>query len=100
VVLEVVDIRAREGEQAAFEEAVVRGIETVVAKAKGFRGYKVNRGVESPDRFLVMIFWDTIDDHMVGFRESEAFDEWRAIVGGLFAEPPKMEHFTLVSKSA
>ena len=62
------DIRIRSGEQAAFDAAICRGIDTVMAKAAGFRGYKVNRGVESPDRYVLMIFWDTLENHTVDFR--------------------------------
>jgi hypothetical protein len=47
-----------------------------------------------------MIFWDTLEDHTVGFRQSEAFTQWRAIVGPFFAVPPVVEHFELVTKSA
>jgi heme-degrading monooxygenase HmoA len=100
VVLEIADIRIRQGEGAAFEEAVVRGVETVLAKATGYRGYKVNRGIESPQRYVLMLFWETLENHTVDFRESPAFGEWRAIVGGFFAEAPQVEHFELVAKSA
>ena len=56
MILEMADIRIRPGEQAAFDAAIQHGVETVIAKAIGFRGYKVNRGVESPDRCVLMIF--------------------------------------------
>jgi quinol monooxygenase YgiN len=52
MILEMADIRIRPGEQVAFDAAIRRGVETVIAKATGFRGYKVNRGVESPDRYV------------------------------------------------
>jgi heme-degrading monooxygenase HmoA len=99
MILEMADIRIRPGEQAAFDAAIQHGVETVIAKAIGFRGYKVNRGVESPDRYVLMIFWDTLENHTVDFRNSSAFGEWRAIVGPYFAVPPQIEHFTLVTKS-
>jgi heme-degrading monooxygenase HmoA len=100
VILELADIRIHSGRQAEFDIAIKKGVETVIAKAKGFRGYKVNHGVESPERYLLMIFWETLEDHTVGFRGSPAYAEWRAIVGGFFAGPPTVEHFTLLSKSA
>jgi heme-degrading monooxygenase HmoA len=99
VILEVADIRIAPGRNAEFDAAIVRGITTVIAHAKGFRGWKVNRSVESPERYLLMIFWDTLEDHTVGFRGSPAFAEWRAIVGPFFAVPPVVEHFTLLGKS-
>ena len=58
-------------------------------RAEGFRGFKVNKGVEHPDRYVLMIFWDTLEDHTVGFRGSPAFAQWRAIVGPFFAAPPE-----------
>ena len=99
MILEIADIRIRPGEQAAFEEANQRGLGTVATRAKGMQGYKVNKGVESPERYILQIFWDTLEDHTVGFRESPLFGEWRAIVGPFFAQPPVVEHFTLVVKS-
>lgn len=100
MILEVADIRIPAGQQAAFDEAIRRGVDTVISQAKGFRGYKVNRGVESPERYLLMIWWDTLEDHTVGFRQSPAFAAWRAIVGPFFAQPPQVEHFELVAKSS
>lgn len=100
MILEVADIRIPAGQQAAFDEAIRRGVDTVISQARGFRGYKVNRGVESPERYLLMIWWDTLEDHTVGFRQSPAFAAWRAIVGPFFAQPPQVEHFELVAKSS
>ena len=99
MILEIADIRIRPGQQAAFEEAIQRGLDTVAARAKGMQGYKVNKGIESPERYVLQIFWETLEDHTVGFRESPLFAEWRAIVGPFFAQPPVVEHFTLLAKS-
>ena len=46
-----------------------------------------------------MIFWESLESHTVDFRESPAFAEWRAIVGGFFAGQPVVEHFKLLAKS-
>ncbi|MDO9113740.1 MAG: antibiotic biosynthesis monooxygenase [Polaromonas sp.] len=100
MILELADIRIQPGQQAAFDEAIQRGLTTVIAGAKGFQGFKVNKGIEGPERYVLQIFWDTLEDHTVGFRESPAFAEWRAIVGPFFAGPPVVEHFTLLAKSA
>lgn len=100
MILELADIRIRPGQNAAFEEAILRGLETVLRPVHGFQGYKVNRGIESAERYILQIFWDTLEDHTVGFRQSPAFGLWRAIVGPFFAAPPVVEHFDLVAKSA
>ena len=98
MILELADIRIQPGQNVAFEEAIQRGIATVASRAQGFKGAKVNRGIESPERYILQIFWATLEDHTVGFRQGPLFAEWRAIVGPFFAAPPVVEHFELVSK--
>ena len=99
MILEIAEIRIAPGRQAAFDEAIQRGLATVISQAKGMRGYKVNKGIESPERYVLHIFWDTLEDHTVEFRESPLFAQWRAIVGPFFATPPVVEHFELLVKS-
>lgn len=99
MILELADLRIAPGQQAEFDEAIVRGVATVISQAKGFRGFKVNKGIESPERYILQIFWDTLEDHTVHFRGGPLFPQWRAIVGPYFAQQPVVEHFELVGKS-
>jgi heme-degrading monooxygenase HmoA len=99
VILELADIRIHPGQQAQFDAAIERGLRTVISRAEGMRGFKVNQGIESPERYILQIFWDTLEAHTVAFRQSPLFAEWRAIVGPFFAQPPVVEHFTLLAKS-
>ena len=100
MILELADIRIQPGQQAAFDEAIERGVRSVIAKAKGFQGYKINKSIESPERYVLQIFWETLENHTVDIRQSPAFAEWRAIVGPFFAGAPTVEHFTLLAKSS
>jgi heme-degrading monooxygenase HmoA len=100
VILEIADIHIPPGQNAAFDEAIQRGLQTVISQARGFRGYKVNKGIESPERYILMIYWETLEDHTVGFRQGPLFPQWREIVGPFFAKPPVVEHFTLLGKSS
>jgi heme-degrading monooxygenase HmoA len=100
MILEIADIRILPGQQAAFAEALQRALTTVASQAKGMQGWKVNQGVESPERFILQIFWATLEDHTVGFREGPLFAQWRAIIGPFFAQPPQVEHYALVAKSS
>jgi heme-degrading monooxygenase HmoA len=99
MILEIADIRITAGKQAEFDAAIARGLGTVIARAKGVQGYSVNKCIESPERYVLQVFWDTLEDHTVTFREGPLFAEWRAIVGPFFAQPPLVEHFNLVAKS-
>jgi len=99
VILEIADIRIAPGQNAAFEAAIKQGMASVISRAQGFKGAKVNRGIESPERYILQVFWNTLEDHTVGFRQGPLFPEWRAIVGPFFAQPPVVEHFELVTKT-
>lgn len=100
MILEIADIRIAPGKQAEFDAAIQHGVAGVASKAKGFRGFKVQKGIESPERYVLMIWWETLEDHTVGFREGPLFAQWRAIVGPFFAAPPVVEHFSLLAESA
>ena len=52
---------------------------------------------ETPRAYRLLVKWETVDDHMVGFRNSEDFQEWRRLVGRYFDGPPKVMHAQLVS---
>ncbi|MGQ3113947.1 MAG: antibiotic biosynthesis monooxygenase family protein [Hydrogenophaga sp.] len=99
MILEHADIRIDPLKSSAFEEAILRGVSTVIAHSKGFKGYQVQRSIETPGRYLLLIQWETLEDHTVAFRGSDAFPQWRAIVGPFFAQPPVVEHFEVVGKS-
>jgi len=95
MILELADFTIPAGQNAAFEQAIQRGIATVISQAKGFRGAKVHRGVESAERYVLTIHWDTLENHTVDFRGGPLFPAWREIVGPFFAKPPVVEHFEL-----
>ena len=100
MILEVADIRIAPGRNAEFDAALERGLQTVVTRAGGYRSHRVVKGIESPERYLLMIWWETLEDHTVAFRGGPLFPEWRAIVGPFFAAPPSVEHYTVVTEAS
>jgi heme-degrading monooxygenase HmoA len=97
MILEIVDIRIHAGQQAAFEAALKEGIATTLSRSPGFISARVQHGIESPERYMVFIEWQTLEDHMQGFRNGPLYPVWRGLVGGFFASPPGMEHFSAVA---
>ena len=96
MVLERAQFRIVPGREDEFEQAFEQA-KLVIAGARGFLGATLSRGVESPSTFLLLVEWETLEDHTVGFRDSPAFGEWRGLIGHLFDGPPDVEHFTPVS---
>jgi len=95
--VEIADIRIRPEARDAFAEAITRAASTVLARAGGYRRHPILACHESPGRFVLIVEWDSIEAHTVGFRQSPAFVEWRAIIGTFFQEPPHVEHFEVLS---
>lgn len=100
MILEVADLRIQPGTQDAFEKALAVGVTTVIAQSPGYLGYTVHQGLESPERYLLMIRWARLEDHTEIFRGGPLFPQWRAIVGPYFAAPPAVEHFTIADPGA
>ncbi len=98
MILEIADFRIPPGQNAAFEEAIQRGIATVLSRSPGFISASVHGSIESPERYVLQVQWQTLEDHTVGFRGGPLFPQWRAIIGGFFAAPPVVEHFNAVGR--
>ena len=97
MILEIAEIRIPPGKNDEFDAAIKHGIDTVISKAEGYRLHRVVKGIESPERYMLMVWWETLEDHTVKFRGGPLFPQWRAIVSPFFASPPAVEHYTLVT---
>ena len=92
MIVEQAVISVRPGSHQEFEEALARA-HAVISASPGFRTLRLHRGIESPDRYLLLVEWETLEDHTVGFRESDRFTEWRSLIGPFFEGAPEVEHF-------
>jgi heme-degrading monooxygenase HmoA len=97
MVLELAILTVRSEEQAKFEAAFTEA-RKIIASMAGFRSHQLQRCVETPGRYALLVQWDTIEHHMIGFRGSPKFQQWRALLGPYFAAPPEMEHYELISR--
>lgn len=95
MIFEVATIEVRAGSEEDFESGVAEAL-TIFRRAKGCRSLRLERSIEVPSRYRLVIGWDTIEDHVVGFRESPDFQAWRSLVGHTFAARPAVEHTAVV----
>jgi heme-degrading monooxygenase HmoA len=82
-------IKTDSGEQ--FEAAVAMAA-PLFQRARGCRSMRLERGIEDPDSYLLVVEWETLEDHEVHFRQSADFQEWRRLVGEYFSVAPKVTH--------
>lgn len=95
MVFEIAEIVVKAGAEAQFEDAVRKAVPLFRA-AQGATSLELQKVVEHPTTYRLVVGWNTVEDHMVTFRNSEAFKQWRELVGPHFAEPPRVVHVARV----
>ncbi len=91
MIFEIAAIEVKAGEETAFEAGVAKAV-PLFQRAKGCHGMELQRSFEQPSKYRLVVKWETVDDHMVHFRGSEDFQEWRKLAGPHFASAPVVEH--------
>jgi heme-degrading monooxygenase HmoA len=76
---------------AVFDEA-----KQIISSMPGFRALTLSRCQERPSAFLLLVEWETLEDHTVGFRGSAEYDEWRRLLHDFYEPFPVVEHFDRV----
>jgi len=92
VILEHAVLDVARGEEPHFEEAFERA-QTIIAAMRGFRSLRLDRCLETPSRYLLLVEWDRLEDHTEGFRGSTAYQEWRRLLHHFYDPFPAVEHY-------
>ncbi len=92
MIVEFAQLVIHPGREPEFEQAFAAAVK-IPAKSKGYVSHELRRSIETPNRYALIVQWETLEDHTVGFRGSPEFAGWRALVGPFFASPPVVEHF-------
>ncbi|MDS1135162.1 antibiotic biosynthesis monooxygenase family protein [Nitratireductor indicus] len=95
MILEIAEFDIIPGKEEAFEEGVKQAL-PLFKRAKGYRGIALRRIVEKPSTYRLFVQWETLEDHTVTFRNSDDFQQWRALVGIYFAGPSRVDHCSTV----
>jgi len=92
MVLEHAVLEVVPGQSAAFEEAFATA-KAVVSAAAGFRSLRLSRCIEEPNRYLLLVEWERLQDHTTGFRGSAAYQEWRGLLHHFYDPFPTVDHY-------
>lgn len=91
MISEIAVFTIKPGMETQFEQGVSKAT-PLFLRSRGCHGLRLMKSVEDPSQYTLLVNWDTVEDHMVHFRESEAFTTWRGLVGDCFAAPPQVHH--------
>jgi heme-degrading monooxygenase HmoA len=95
MIVEHAEFTIAESDAEKFEAAYALALE-LLAQTEGFEWAHLHRGIERPSSYLLIVGWQSVQAHLVNFRESDRFPQWRALLGPYFAADPKVEHYSVL----
>jgi heme-degrading monooxygenase HmoA len=99
VILEVAVLNVRPGSEDAFE-AAFRQASSIIASMPGFVSLRLERCVEVPNRYILLVDWQSLEAHTIGFRGSAQYKEWKRLLHHFYDPFPTVEHYESVLSSA
>jgi heme-degrading monooxygenase HmoA len=92
VILERARFQIQPGSEEAFEQAF-ESARTVISQAAGYHSLRLLRGIEHSSEYVLLIEWESVADHMEGFRGSELYERWAGLLSPYYSARPEVEHF-------
>lgn len=95
MILEVAILNVKGGQETAFEHAF-REAKSVIASMPGFLSLELQHCLETKNRYLLLVRWQRLEDHTVGFRQSSKYQEWKKLLHHFYDPFPTVEHYETV----
>ena len=95
MILEVATLNVRPGQESAFELAFAEA-RKIIAASPGCLSHQLQRCLERPGQYLLLVRWRSLEDHTVGFRQSAAYAEWKQRLHHFYDPFPAVEHYVQV----
>ncbi len=99
MVLEVAILDVIPGREQDFESAFAQA-SVIISSMHGYLGHELQRCIETSGRYLLLVRWETLEDHTKGFRESDEYQQWRAMLHHFYDPFPTVEHYEKVFENA
>ena len=96
MILEVTTLDVRPGQEVAFE-AAFREASRIISSMHGYVSHELQRCVEAKHRYLLLVNWQTLEDHTVGFRQSADYQQWKLLLHHFYDPFPSVEHYQRIA---
>jgi heme-degrading monooxygenase HmoA len=96
MILEAAPLQVKTGQEAAFE-AAFREAQAIIASMPGYRSHELQRCVERAGHYLLLVRWDSVEAHEVGFRKSPQYQEWKRLLHHFYDPFPTVLHYEPVA---
>ena len=95
MILEVAILEVKAKQEQAFEAAFAEA-QLIISGMKGYVSHELQKSIENPSRYILLVNWETLEDHTVGFRKSAEYQEWRKLLHHFYDPFPTVEHYKAV----
>jgi heme-degrading monooxygenase HmoA len=99
VILEVAILDVKPNQESEFEEAFKKA-QTIISSINGYVSHQLQKCIEKNNRYILLVNWQTLEDHTIGFRESKEYQEWRKLLHHFYEPFPEVEHYQSVYDNA
>lgn len=98
MILEIAQLQVRPGQGAEFEAAFA-GAQRIISAMPGYLGHELQRCLERADHYMLLVRWQTVEHHELGFRKSAEYQEWRRLLHHFYDPFPTVLHYETVAGS-
>lgn len=91
-ILEIAMLHVRSGQTAEFEAAFTEA-QRIISSMNGYVRHEVQKCLENDHQYVLLVWWDTLEDHTVGFRQSAEYQQWRSLLHHFYDPFPVVQHF-------
>jgi len=95
MILEVAILDVIPGQETQFQ-ADFQQAQNIISGIPGYLGHKLQRCLERPSRYLLLVQWQTLEDHVQGFRQSPQYQQWKTLLHHYYDPFPTVEHYAAV----
>lgn len=95
MILEIAMLHIRAGQTAEFEAAFTEA-QRIISSMKGYVRHEVQKCLEHDHQYVLLVWWNTLEDHTVGFRGSAEYGQWRSLLHHFYDPFPVVEHFVKI----
>ncbi len=92
MILEVAILDIKPGMESDFESAFSRAQE-IISSMPGYISHELQHCLEKTNRYILLVNWETLEHHTVGFRESPQYQEWRSLLHHFYDPFPVVQHY-------
>ncbi|WP_316833146.1 antibiotic biosynthesis monooxygenase [Pedobacter aquatilis] len=92
MILEVAILNIKVGLSADFEKAFNEAQE-IISSMKGYVSHQLKKCLEEEDKYILLVNWETLEDHTIGFRGSDAYQDWKKLLHHFYEPFPVVEHY-------